>query len=578
MRALLIAMALTLTVGWAGPALAAERLEAIVADYDGVASQTDGDNPAGWPDVSPAGVARRTAAYHSLQSRLLGLPASPRGSEAALTRELLGWRLAIAIEGARFDEERIPFDNGDGFFNTANYVAANTVLHDERAARSWIARISTLPGYYAAETANMRRGIATGFVQPRSIADGILAVLRVAAEQPAEASPLLGPLQRLPSTLPADLRAALLADGTRAVVANVKPAQRQMVEFFEKEYVPHARSAPGARSLPDGEAYYAYLVRRSTTLPLTPDEVYAMGEAEVTRLHAEMERAMRDTGFTGTLPEFVAMLRSEPRFYSPDVPAYVEKASEIGKRVDAMLPRWFGKLPRLTWGFRRKPPELEASSSGYDAGDPVAGVAGSVVIGARSNADPLFSLPSWVLHEGVPGHHLQIALAQERTDLPKFRRRDDITAFVEGWALYSEYLGEEMGVYRDPYERFGRLSFNIWRACRLMMDVGLHWKGWTVPQAEQCLRENTTLPERFVQYETQRYVAWPAQALAYKVGELRILAMRHAAERTLGDRFDIRAFHDALIDGGPMPLEVLERHMQAWAAQVNRSPTSPRSR
>ncbi len=571
-QAILMAIAVAVTATWASPTIAAERLEAIVADYDRVASQTDGDNPAGWPDVSLAAVAQRTTAYRSLQSRLTALPASRRDSEDALTRELLGWRLAIAIEGARFDEERIPFDNGDGFFNTANYVAANTVLHDEHEARAWIARLATLPGYYAIEMANMRRGIASGFVQPRSIAEGILAVLRVAAEQPAEASPLLGPLKRLPSTLPAGLQAALLADATRTVATNVKPAQREMVEFFEKEYVPHARSAPGARSLPDGEAYYAYLVRRSTTLPLTPDEVYAMGETEVARLHGEMERAMRDTGFTGTLPEFVAMLRSEPKFYSPDVPAYVEKASEIGKRVDAMLPRWFGKLPRLSWGFRRKPPELEASSSGYDAGDPVAGVAGSVVIGARSNADPLFSLPSWVLHEGVPGHHLQIALAQERTDLPKFRRRDDITAFVEGWALYSEYLGEEMGVYRDAYERFGRLSFNIWRACRLMMDVGLHWKDWTVPQAEQCLRENTTLPERFVQYETQRYVAWPAQALAYKVGELRILAMRRAAERTLGDRFDIRAFHDALIDGGPMPLEVLERHMQSWAARVKKAP------
>ncbi|MEI8297381.1 MAG: DUF885 domain-containing protein [Pseudomonadota bacterium] len=565
-------MTVAVTATWASPTIAAERLEAIVADYDRVASQTDGDNPTGWPDVSLAAVAQRTTAYRSLQSRLTALPASRRDSEDALTRELLAWRLAIAIDGARFDEERIPFDNGDGFFNTANYVAANTVLHDEREARAWIARLATLPGYYAIEMANMRRGIASGFVQPRSIAEGILAVLRVAAEQPGEASPLLGPLQRLPSTLPAGLRAALLIDATRIVATNVKPAQHAMVEFFEKEYVPHARSAPGARSLPDGEAYYAYLVRRSTTLPLTPDEVYAMGETEVARLHGEMERAMRDTGFTGTLPEFVAMLRSEPKFYSPDVAAYVEKASEIGKRVDAMLPRWFGKLPRLSWGFRRKPPELEASSSGYDAGDPVAGVAGSVVIGARSNADPLFSLPSWVLHEGVPGHHLQIALAQERTDLPKFRRRDDITAFVEGWALYSEYLGEEMGVYRDAYERFGRLSFNIWRACRLMMDVGLHWKGWTVPQAEQCLRENTTLPERFVQYETQRYVAWPAQALAYKVGELRILAMRRAAERTLGDRFDIRAFHDALIDGGPMPLEVLERHMQSWAARVKKAP------
>jgi uncharacterized protein (DUF885 family) len=174
-------------------------------------------------------------------------------------------------------------------------------------------------------------------------------------------------------------------------------------------------------------------------------------------------------------------------------------------------------------------------------------------------------MTAWVLHEGVPGHHLQIALAQERTDLPRFRRLDDITAFVEGWALYSEQLGEEMGMYRDAYERFGRLSFAIWRACRLMMDVGLHWKGWTVPQAEQCLREHTTLPEDFVRYETQRYVAWPAQALAYKVGELRILAMRRAAEQALGPRFDIRAFHDALLDDGPMPLEVLERHMQSWA-------------
>ncbi len=570
-RMISIAMVVAIMGCWVAPAAAADRLDAVVADYEALARQADGDNPAGWPDVSPAAAAHRTAAYHTLQKRLAALPTSRHASEQALTRELLDWRLSVAIEGARFDEDRVPFDNGDGFFNTANYVAANTVLHDEREARAWIARLATLPTYYAVETANMRRGIATGFTQPRSIAAGILAVLRIAADQPSEASPLLGPLQRLPSTLPPDTRAALLGDGRRTVEAAVKPAQRAMVAFFADEYVPHARDAPGARSLPDGEAYYAFLVRRSTTLPLTPDEVYAMGEAEVSRLHGEMEQAMRETGFTGTLADFVAMLRREPRFYAPDVPTYVEKASEIGKRVDAMLPRWFGKLPRLTWGFRRKPPELEASSSGYDPGDPQAGVAGSVVIGARSNADPLFSLPSWVLHEGVPGHHLQIALAQERTDLPKFRRRDDITAFVEGWALYSEQLGEEMGVYRDAYERFGRLSFNIWRACRLMMDVGLHARGWTVPQAEQCLRDNTTLPEKFVQYETQRYVAWPAQALAYKVGEMRILAMRAAAERTLGSRFDIRAFHDALLDDGPMPLEVLERHMRDWATLAGRA-------
>jgi uncharacterized protein (DUF885 family) len=356
------------------------------------------------------------------------------------------------------------------------------------------------------------------------------------------------------------------------VADSVKPAQREMVRFFESEYVAHARPSPGARTVPDGEAYYRYLVRRSTTLPLTPDQVYAMGEAEVARLHGAMERAMLDTGFQGTLPEFIAMLRREPRFYAPDLATYVEKASEIGKRADAELPRWFGKLPRLTWGIRRKPPELEASSSGYDPGDPETGVAGSVVVSSRSPKDPLFSLPAWMLHEGVPGHHLQIALAQERLDLPRFRRNDDVTAFVEGWALYSEQLGEEMGLYRDAYERFGRLSWSIWRACRLMMDVGLHWKGWTVAQAEQCLRDNTTLPEDFIRYETQRYVAWPGQALAYKVGEMRILAIRREAEHALGPRFDIRSFHDALLDDGPMPIEVLERHMQGWVARQGLRP------
>ena len=526
--------------------VAAERLASIVADYESLTAQTDASRGPAWPDVTPGAAARRVAAYRSLQKRLGALPALTRGSDDELTRELLAWRIGILVEGSRFDEDRIPFDNGDGFFNTANYVAANLVPRDEAQARAWIERLGRLTAYYDAEMANMRRGIADGFTQPRSIAEGILGVLRIAADQPADSSPLLAPIRRLPATVPDDRRAALLADATRAIAESVKPAQRAMVRFFESEYVPHARTSPGIRTVPDGEAYYEYLVRRSTTLQLTPDQVYAMGEAEVSKLHGEMERAMRATGFTGSLPEFIAMLRGERRYYAPDLTTYIEKASEIGKRADAALPRWFGKLPRLTWGVHRQPPELEASSSGYDAGDPEAGIAGHINVSSRSPHDPLFALPSWVLHEGVPGHHLQIALAQERTDLPKFRRNDDVTAFVEGWALYSELLGEEMGLYRDDYERFGRLSFGIWRACRLMMDVGLHWKGWTVEQA--------------------------GQALAYKVGEMRILAIRRDAERALGARFDIRAFHDALLDDGPMPMAVLERHMKDWVERRNLRP------
>lgn len=556
----------------AGAAGAADRLANVVGDYEALSAETLASAGSGWPDVAPAAAARRTSAYRALAARLAKLPPLRPGTEDALTRELLAWRLGMLVEGARFDEDRVPFDNGDGFFNTANYAAANTVPRDEAAARAWIARLKRLPAYYDAERDNMRRGITTGFVQPKSIAEGILKTLRIAADQPAGASPLLAPIGRLPATVPEPIRAALLAEATAVVASEVKRAQREMVTFFETEYVPHTRTSPGIRTVPDGEAYYEYLVRRSTTLPLKPDEVFAMGEAEVARLRAEMDRAMRATGFNGTLAEFIAMLRREPRFYAPNLDVYVEKASEIGKRADAALPRWFGRLPRLTWGVHRQPPELESSSSGYDAGDPEAGISGHINVSSRSPHDPLFALPSWVLHEGVPGHHLQIALAQERTDLPRFRRQDDITAFVEGWALYTEQLGEEMGLYRDDYERFGRLSFAIWRACRLMMDVGLHWKGWSVAQAEQCLRDNTTLPEDFVRYETQRYMAWPAQALAYKVGELRILSMRHEAEQTLGSRFDIRAFHDALLDDGPMPLEVLERHLRTWAAQQKAAP------
>lgn len=555
------------------PSLAAahDSLDAIVGAYEALAHETDGADGPGWPDVSQSAAAHRATAFAALRSRLAALPHGKAGAESELTRRLLDWRLATLVEAAPFDEDRIPFDNGDGFFNTANYAAANTVIRDEPGARAWIDRLRVLPHYYEQQTDNLRRGVRTGFVQPKSTADSVLAILRIAADQPAEASPLLAPLRQLPATWPAERSAALRAEALEVIARQVKPAQRRMVTFFEQEYLPAARPALAASSLPGGRDYYAFTVRRSTTLPLSPDAVFDIGTREVTRLRTQMEAAMRGTGFTGTLAEFLAFLRTDPRFYAPDLPTYIEKASEIGKRVDAMLPRWFGTLPRLTWGFRIKPPELEASSSGYDPGDPDAGVAGSVVLGSQSFHDPLPSLPAWVLHEGVPGHHLQIALAQERRDLPRFRRRDDVTAFVEGWALYTERLGAEMGVYRTPYEEFGRLSYAMWRACRLQMDVGIHWKGWSVEEAERCLRENTSLPERVVRYETQRYIAWPGQALAYKIGELSIVESRARAERALGERFDIRAFHDAVIDEGPMPLSILEERLAAWTQARLRS-------
>ena len=554
-----------LTVTPLAPAAAMdELLQRLIADEAAIERQTDSRDGPGWPDVSRAADERRTAELAALMARLTALPPSPAASEDALTRRLLEWRLAMQIEAARFDEARIPFDNGDGFFNTANYAAETTVIHSEAEARAWIARLRALPRYFDAEIDNLKRGIATHVTQPQPTAIGVLAILKLAAAQPATASPLLKPLEQLPATIPAERQAALRAEALAAIEQSVKPAQARLAAFFERDYLPHARTRLGASTLPDGRAWYAFEVRRSTTTAMTPDEVFALGEREVARIHGEMESAMRASGFSGTLPEFIAMLRTDGRFYAPDLETYVEKASEIGKRVDGLLPQWFGRLPRLTWTIRVKPPELEASSSGYDLGDPESGAPGTVVVGAHSYQSPLFGLPAWILHEGVPGHHLQIALSQERTDLPAFRRKDEPTAFIEGWALYAEQLGEDMGVYRTAYEHFGRLSFDMWRACRLEMDVGIHWKGWSREQAQSCLRENTALPETSVVRETQRYIAWPAQALAYKIGELQFLAERHRAEETLGARFDIRAFHDAVLDDGPMPLAILHEQIGRW--------------
>jgi uncharacterized protein (DUF885 family) len=461
-------------------------LQEIITEESAIERQSDPKDGPGWPDVSKPAEDRRTGALKALQARLSTLPLSPEGSEDALTRRLLNWRLAMRIEAARFDAARIPFDNGDGFFNTANYAAETTVIRTDAEAVAWIARLRALPGYFDQQTDNLKRGIASGFVQPQPTASSVLAILKLAADQPAAASPLLAPLKNLPSTIPADRQASLRAEAVAAVEQAVKPAQRKLVSFFQHEYLPHARSQLGASSLPDGRAWYAFEVRRSTTTDMTPDEVFATGEREVARIRQEMQSAMGSTRFTGGLPQFIAMLRTEKRFYAPDLQTYVEKASEIGKRIDGLLPVWFGRLPRLTWTIRVKPPELEASSSGYDLGDPEKGAPGTVVVSARGYENPLFGLPAWILHEGVPGHHLQIALGQERTDLAAFRRKDEPTAFVEGWALYAEQLGEEMGVYRDVYERFGRLSFDMWRACRLEMDVGIHGTGRKLPAGQHC--------------------------------------------------------------------------------------------
>lgn len=576
MRRALFALVVLL---FAGPALADDRpLEALVADYEAYALADDpitaggqGDRAAlsRLPDVTPAADAARTKALKAFQARLAGIDAVGLSTEARLNRDFLAWTLDRQVQSLAFDEARMPFNSDGGFHQTLGYLAATTPIRSRADTRAWLDRLNAIPDYYAASIANARRGVKTGFTQPRSTNDQVLARAREMVAAPVEGDVLLTPFRDLPPAIPASEQAALRAQAAAVVRDKVRPAQRDFVTFLEGEYLPASRKSLAARSLPDGERYYRWLVADHTTTKMTPDEIHAAGLAEVARIRAEMDGVISETGFKGDFKAFLAMLRSDPRFYAASREDLLEKASRIAKRIDDKLPGWFATLPRLTYGVRPVPEDIEANytTGRYFTGSPAQGVAGGYMVNtSKLDQRPLYELPALTLHEAVPGHHLQIALSQELKGVPTFRREAGVTAFTEGWGLYAEKLGGEMGIYRDPYERFGRLSYEMWRACRLVADTGIHWKGWSLDQARACFTDNTALSPLNIEVELARYVSWPGQALAYKVGEMKIVQLRARAQAALGDRFDIRRFHDAVLLAGPLPLDLLNTRIDGWIA------------
>jgi uncharacterized protein (DUF885 family) len=370
--------------------------------------------------------------------------------------------------------------------------------------------------------------------------------------------------------VPEGERERLRRAGRAAVMEGAVPAYRSFLRFFEDEYRPGARETLGASELPEGEDYYTFLVQKFTTLEVTPDEVHRIGLAEVERIYAEMEAVIEEVGFEGTFEEFLTFLRTDPRFYPESAEALLERASRIAKRMDAELPRFFETLPRLPYGVEPVPDHIAPK---YTAGRYVSAPKGSTEAGTywvntyNLPSRPYYALEALSLHEAVPGHHLQGALAQELDDLPDFRQYSYISAFGEGWGLYSERLGLEAGFYTDPYSNFGRLTYEMWRACRLVVDTGLHSKGWTRQQARDYLAARTALSLHEITTETDRYIAWPGQALAYTRGELEIRALRAEAEEALGPRFDIRKFHDTVLLHGSVPLPVLAENVRRWIAE-----------
>lgn len=527
------------------------------------------------PDASFEADNRRTEELKAFKARVDAIQADTLGKDDAFDRDYLAASLEDALALAPFDEARMPFSNDSGFYSLADYLGQATRIRTVEDAEAWLARLKALPAYYDQNIASARRGIETGWTQPKIVVDRVIEIAKRQAEATPDKDPLLAPFGNLPPTLDPAAIAPIKAEAEKVIAEEMMPRRAAFVKFLEEEYLPKARAEMGIGSLPGGKDYYVAIARHHTTTNMAPDEIHELGLSEVKRIRGLMDGVMKETGFKGTFAEFLAFLRTDKQFYATSREQLLEKASEIAKRADDKLPGLFLTLPRLTYGVRPVPADQEEgyTTGRYFPGSPDLGIAGGYMVNtSHLDQRALYELPALTLHEAVPGHHLQIALAQELKELRYFRRNGDATAFVEGWGLYAEYLGEEMGMYRTPYEKFGRLSYEMWRACRLVADTGIHWKGWSIEEARKCFTENSALSEHNIQTELERYISWPGQALAYKIGELKLKELRARAAERLGAQFDVRRFHDEVLLAGAMPLAMLEKRVDSWIAdqQANR--------
>ncbi|MBI1235139.1 MAG: DUF885 family protein [Alphaproteobacteria bacterium] len=572
LRALLISGLL-----FSAPALAddAGDFEALIADFEAHENRDDPDeNPdaAGrWDDLSPERFAEDRAADVVFLERLEAIEEDNLPAAQIVNFATLDYLLRFRVELAQYDMQRAPFSNDSGFFSTPLYVASSTRPSNVEEAENWIARLEDLPRYLDENIYWMREGIEAGYTQPANIIGGVRDQIAAIAAMSVEDTGMVAPIDALPRGVPQAERDRLRAEAVAAVEDHVLPAYHDLLTFMDEEYVPAAREDLGISSVPGGREQYQALVRYHTTLDTSPEEVHQRGLAEVARIRSEMEAIIEEVEFDGTFAEFLNFMRTDPQFYAESEEELMMYASWLAKRADDAMPRFFGRLPRLPYGVRPVPASMAPTytTGRYWPGSLENGVAGGYMVNTYNLSQrPLYNLPALTVHEAVPGHHHQIALAQELENVPEFRRNTYITAFGEGWGLYTEFLAEEMGMYSTPYDQFGRLTYEMWRACRLVVDTGIHYMGWTRDQAEACFLENSALAPHNIRTEVSRYISWPGQALAYKTGELLMRDLRARAEARLGEAFDIRDFHDELLSEGAVPLGYLEDRTMAWIEEV----------
>jgi uncharacterized protein (DUF885 family) len=520
-----------------------------------------------WTDNSLEAIARRKRELNRPLNALRAIDRARLSPTDQLNYDLFRRNYTDAVAEGRFPGELMPINQMGGVQQDVPSTIAQMPAGSVREYEDIVARLRGVPVLVNQTMVLLERGLAQGLTPPRITLRDVPAQAQNLVVDDPMTSVLLKAFTRFPASVSEAEQQRLRSAAVAAYRDSVAPAFRRLSAYLRDKYLPGARVTTAMRDLPNGTAWYQVRAAASTTTDLTPAQIHAMGLAEVKRIRGQMDSVIAASGFKGTFAEFVQFLRTDPRFYWTTPEDLIRGSRELMKRIDPELTKLFGTLPRLTYGVSPIPSYAERSQTTayYQPGSPLSHRAGTYFVNTYNlPMRPKWEMEALSLHEAVPGHHLQIALAQELAGVPEFRRFGGYTAFVEGWALYSESLGGELGLYADPYSKFGQLTYEMWRAIRLVIDTGIHTMGWTREQAIDYFKANAAKTEHDITVEVDRYIVWPGQALAYKIGELKIKELRAYATTTLGSRFDVRAFHDQVLGAGAVPLDALEARIRTW--------------
>ncbi|TPH17745.1 DUF885 domain-containing protein [Litorilituus lipolyticus] len=525
-----------------------------------------GENNAKLPDLSASNLADLYKKRLDIYQSLMALDKAQLSKENQINWSVLTYSLKNQLDSYNNKEHYMPLTAESGFHVWIANIARRVNFKTTQDYQDYIARLKAIPHYFQQQISWMEQGIQEGITQPKVVLMGFEQSIAAYIKSDVEESGYFKPFKNMSDQVSAEQQEKLKREARQVLATMVMPAYQGFYDYMVDTYQVKARENIAAASLPNGESYYQNRVAHYTTLPLTAEEVHQKGLAEVKRIRAEMDEIIKSVEFNGSFKDFVNFLRTDPQFYAKTPQALIKEASYIAKQMDAKLPALFKTLPRTPYGVIPVPANIAPKyTTGRYSGPSRDDQPGNYWVNTyRLDRRPLYVLTALTLHEAVPGHHLQIALAKEMKDVPKFRNRTYISAFGEGWGLYSEYLGIEAGMYEDPYHDFGRLTYEMWRACRLVVDTGMHTQGWSRQQAMDFLADNTALSLHNVKTEIDRYISWPGQALSYKIGELTIKRLRMQAESELGGEFDLREFHDEILKNGSMPLSMLEQVIKEY--------------